>query len=75
MSVLAATMWQLGEVERARELIDQAIRCAIELKHAPSMAHPLYRRFDLEILRGDAAAASSAAETLDRFGREQGTPF
>jgi predicted ATPase len=75
MSVLAVTMWQLGEVERARELIDQAIRCAIELDHAPSMAHPLFWKSDLEILRGDAAAALSAAEALDRFGQEQGTPF
>jgi predicted ATPase len=75
MSVLAVTMWQLGEVEHARELIDRAIRCAIELDHAPSMAHPLAWKSHLEILRGDAAAASSAAEALDRFGREQGTPF
>ena len=35
-------MWQLGEVDRARELIEQANRRASELGHAPSMAHPLY---------------------------------
>jgi predicted ATPase len=39
------------------------------------MAHPLFWKSDLEILRGDAAAALSAAEALDRFGQEQGTPF
>ena len=35
MSVLAVTMWQLGEVERARELIEEANRRASDLGHAP----------------------------------------
>jgi tetratricopeptide (TPR) repeat protein len=64
MSCLAVTSWQLGEVERARRLIDEAIRRGKELGHAPSMAHPLVRKSDLELLRGDAAAALSAAEAL-----------
>ena len=51
MSVLAVTLWQLGEAERARELIEQAIRRAIELDHAPSMAHPYFWKSHLEILR------------------------
>ena len=74
-SVLALTMWQLGEVQRARELIDQANRRAIELEHAPSMAHPLFWRSNLEILRRDAAAALSAAEALVELGLERGMPF
>ena len=41
MSVLAMTMWQLGEVQRARELIDEGNQRARDLGHAPSMAHPL----------------------------------
>ena len=61
MSVLALTMWQLGEVDRARELIAQANRRGSELGHGPSMAHPLFWRSHLEILRGDAAAALCAA--------------
>ena len=75
MSCLALTMWQLGEVERARELIEQANRRASELGHVPSMAHPLYWKSYLEILRGDAAAALSAAEALEALGREHGMPF
>jgi hypothetical protein len=74
-SVLAVTMWQLGEVGRARELIDQATRRAIALDHAPSMAHPLFWKSHLEILRGDATAALIAAEALERLGREHGLPF
>ena len=53
----------------------QANRRASELGHAPSMAHPLLWKSHLEILRGDAAAALSAAEALEDLGREHGMPF
>ena len=75
MSVLAVTMWQLGEVDRARELIEQANRRGSELGHGPSMTHPLLWKAHLEILRGDPAAALSAAEALDDLGQEHGMPF
>jgi tetratricopeptide (TPR) repeat protein len=75
MSVLAETMWQLGEVDRARELIEQANLRASELGHAPSMAQPLNLKSRLEILRGDPAAALIAAEALDGLSREHGMPF
>jgi predicted ATPase len=75
MPVLAMTMWQLGELDRVRELIERANRRASELGHGPSMVHPLFWRSHLEILRGDAAAALSAAEALDALGAEQGMPF
>jgi tetratricopeptide (TPR) repeat protein len=75
MSVLAMTMWQLGEVDHARKLIEQANRDARELGHAPSMAHPLLWKSHLEILRGDPAAALIAAEALEGLGREHELPF
>ncbi len=75
MSWLAVTMWQLGEVDRARELIEAVNRRAAELGHAPSMAHPLQAKFFLEFLRGDAAAALAAAEALEVLGREHGMPY
>jgi tetratricopeptide (TPR) repeat protein len=75
MSVLAVTMWQLGEVDRARELIEQANRRGNELGHGPSMAHPLMWKAHLEILRGDPAAALSASEALDALGRDHEMPF
>ncbi len=74
MSWLAVTMWQLGEVDRARELIEAVNRRAAELGHAPSMAHPLQAKFFLEMQRGDAAAALTAAEALELLGREHGMP-
>ena len=75
MSCLAVTSWQLGEVDRARGLIDEANQRGKELGHAPSMAHPLLWKSNLEILRGDAAAALSAAEALEALSREHGMPF
>jgi class 3 adenylate cyclase/tetratricopeptide (TPR) repeat protein len=74
-SLLGMTMWQLGEVDRARQLINEANRHASGLGHAPSMAHPLNWKCRLEILRGDAAAALNAAETLEGVCREHGMPF
>jgi tetratricopeptide (TPR) repeat protein len=75
MSVLAVIMWQLGEVDRARELIEQANRRGSELGHAPSMAHPLSWKSHLEVLRGDPAAALIAAEALECLCRDHGMPF
>ena len=75
LSVLAVTMWQLGEVERARDLIDQASQRARDLGYGPSMTHPLLWRSHLEILRGDAAAALAAADALAELGLDRGMPF
>ena len=69
---LALTTWHLGEIERARELIEIANRRATELGHPPSMAGQLFQKCELEILRGDAAAALSAAEGLEALSREHG---
>ena len=72
MSCLAITTWQLGNVDRARELMEMANRRAAGLGHVPSMGHPLLFRSHLEVLRGDAAAALSSAEALESCAREHG---
>ena len=72
MSWLAVTDWQLGEVDRARELIETSKRRAIELEHVASMATPLFLNSCLEFLRGDAAAALRAAEAMEALARDQG---
>ena len=72
MSCLAITTWQLGEIDRARELIEMANRRAAGLGHVPSMGYPLLFRSHLEVLRGDAAAALSSAEALESCARERG---
>ena len=75
MSFLALTAWQLGDVERARELIESANRRAAEFGHGPSMTTPLYWKSYFEILRGDASAALTAAEALEAISRDQGMSF
>jgi class 3 adenylate cyclase/tetratricopeptide (TPR) repeat protein len=75
MSILAVTLWQLGEVERAREWIDKANQRAGELDHAPSMGHPLAWKTHLGILGGDPAAALRSAEALASLSREHGMPY
>ena len=72
MSWLAVTDWQLGEIDRARELIETSKQRAIELGHVASMATPLFVNSCLEFLRGDAAAALRAAEAMEVLGRDQG---
>jgi class 3 adenylate cyclase len=72
MSILAIASWQLGEVERANELINMANHRAAELGHAPSKVHPLYWKSILEILRGDAAAALITAKALEDLCGEHG---
>src|SRR6516164_3410930 len=72
MCCLTLTCWQLGEVERARELIDRATRRGVERGHAPSLVESLNWKAFLEVTRGDALAALSAAEALEALGREHG---
>ena len=72
LSCLAITSWQLGEVDRARELIEASKQRATEIEHATSMATPLYLNSLLELLRGDAAAALRAAEAMEALGRDHG---
>jgi hypothetical protein len=51
LSNLALAHWQLGEVERARETIDAALKRAAELGHPPSLAQPLHRKAYLALLK------------------------
>ena len=66
---LAPTLWALGHVERARELINTATRRAAEID-VPAMADALHWKVDLEILRDDAIATLSAAESLEVVAQE-----
>jgi tetratricopeptide (TPR) repeat protein len=72
MAMFALTSWQLGDVDRARELTEAANRRAAEIGHVPSMAMPLHLKCLLEIMRGDASAALTASEALDALSREHG---
>jgi class 3 adenylate cyclase/predicted ATPase len=69
---LAHASWHLGEIERARELIDEAVARAVESAHAPTLANTYHYKALFEIIRGDAEAARDAAQTLVELSREHG---
>jgi len=71
-ATLASVVWHLGEVERARLLIQEAIRRARELGHPPTLVNVLLFNAYLEIRRGDAAAARLAADALIKLAEEHG---
>ena len=59
---LALAEWHLGEVERARLLIERSVRRASELGHAAAIANALFWRTILESRRDDVPATRLAAE-------------
>jgi hypothetical protein len=65
-------MWQLGEVERARESIDWATKRASEVGHIGALADALFWQSYLELWRGDPLATLSAAGVLEPLAREHG---
>ena len=67
---LAHITWVLGDVGRARELIEEAVMRAVESAHAPTMANIYHFKAVFEVLRGDAAGARRAAETLVELARK-----
>ena len=69
---LALAAWCLGDVARARELMDEAVARAVESAHAPTLANTYIYQAMLEILRDDAEAARRAAEAAVALSREHG---
>ena len=72
---LVTTTWLLGQVERARQLAEQAVRSATELGHVPTCAFAHAFKTGLEIIRDDPAAALRSAETLLALVREHEMEF
>jgi predicted ATPase len=71
-SALASPLWQLGELDHARDLVGVAARWASEGGHGGSLADTLFWTLYFEVWRGDPAAVLSAAEALEAVAREHG---
>ena len=69
---LALAEWHLGEVERARHLIDRATRRADELRQAATIANALFFKTCLECRRDDVTATRLAADALLVVTKEYG---
>jgi predicted ATPase len=72
---LAHTKWQLGEVDRARELIEESVARAIESAHGPTLANTYTFKALFEMFRGDAEAGRHAAESILEVSREHHLPL
>jgi class 3 adenylate cyclase/predicted ATPase len=70
---LAHTIWQLGKVGRARELIEEAVARAVEADHVPTLVNTYYFKALFEIVRGDAESARRDAETVVELSQKHGT--
>jgi predicted ATPase len=69
---LAHIHWILGEVRRARELIDEAVALAIESGHVPTQVVTHQFKAIFEIFHGDAGAVRRDSETVIELSREHG---
>jgi len=69
---LALAEWYFGEVERARRLIDRALRRAEELGHVATVVQARFWNTMLEACRNDVAAARLAAGALLETTKEHG---
>jgi predicted ATPase len=69
---LAHAIWQFGEVERARELIQEAVARAVDSARPSTPANTHHFKALFEILRGDAEAARRDAEIVIELSRQHG---
>jgi tetratricopeptide (TPR) repeat protein len=69
---LALAEWHLGEVERARQTSDRAIRRAHESGRAATLAVALLHKCILEIRRNDASTAQLAADAFIGLMEDKG---
>ena len=72
---LAHTSWLLGGVDRARELIEEAVARADKSGHVPNRVNVCFFKATLETIRDDAAAALRASEGLVELSREHGIGY
>jgi hypothetical protein len=67
---LAVSVLALGDAERARDLIDQAVREGGESDHVATIANTTVHKVLLESFRVDPAATLSAGERVVEFARK-----
>jgi predicted ATPase len=72
---LANTKWQLGEVEPARALIEEAVAHAIETGDLPTLVNVYLWKTHFEIVQGDAGAARRDAEIVVKLSQENALPL
>jgi predicted ATPase len=69
---LAHTYWMIGEVARARELIQEIVSSSVQSAHVPTLANAHFWKSLFEILTGDSEATLCASKALTELSREHG---
>jgi class 3 adenylate cyclase/predicted ATPase len=69
---LAQVNWLLGNVDQARELMQEVVTRAGATTHAPTVTNVDYFRAVFEVLRGDTRAALRTADSLIELTRQHG---
>ena len=69
---LAHVIWYSGEVERARDLIEEAMRRAVDSGHIPTLANTYLFKSLLETIRDDAEPTLRDAEALVEIAGKHG---
>ena len=69
---LAHVLWLSADLQRSRQLIEEATRLGNELGHLPSTLNTLGYKTFIESIRNDPESVAADAETLFRVSREHG---
>ena len=75
MAYLAITSWPLGEVDRARSLIERMQTRMADLTHVGMLAYGKMHAALFEMIRGDPARAAPSAFELVRLADQHGLPM
>ena len=74
-NMLAFTLWQLGEIDRARLCGEDAVLQADQSGHIPTIAYAHFWKCIFEMVRRDVTRASVHAEVFVGLGREHDLPI
>jgi predicted ATPase len=74
-AILAHTSWHLGDLQRARRLIEEAIGLAGELAHPSATSMALSYKLHIECARNDPERVLADAENLLRISERHGMAF
>ena len=70
MAYLSLTLWPLGEVDRARQLVADMMRRTIEITHVGTICFANMHAGYLEMMRGDPIQTDPFANALARLARD-----
>jgi predicted ATPase len=75
LSFRSITLWMLGYPEAALTDVDQVVKNAREMDHAPSLMYALFVTSITHLLVGNYAAATAQTDELLALTEEKNTPF